>query len=1110
MNDAAHNPPELEVKRTGFLAWFATNPVAANLVLLFVIGAGLMSLSRIQIEFFPDMDINYIVVSVPYPGATPEEVEKAICLRVEEAVREVDFIKQIRAVAREGAGVVTVEFDRSADMDRALDDMKQAVDRITTFPEETEQPEVTQAVQRNQVMSVALHGDVPRRTLKELGEQVRDELTTGEADRMIEPLHSWTTRALHVIRPPKGISTVELKGLPPYEIAIELSEEAMRRYGLQFEQVSAAVARASLDLPGGTMKTRGGNIMVRTTGQRYRGDEFEDIVVLARPDGADVRVGDVARVIDGFEDTDLFMRIDGEPALLLDVYAVGDQDTLEIADTCRKYMQVKNAELPRGASLSVFLDNSALLKGRISLLARNGRLGLLLVFLILACFLDLRLAMWTTLGIFMSFLGAFLIMPMLDVSLNMISLFAFIVVLGIVVDDAIVVGEHIFHYRQKPGISGTDAAIKGAREMAAPVTMAILTTIAAFAPLLEGEGVWFQILKVIPIVVIAVLVVSLVEAFVVLPSHLSGGRLGGRGGPIARFQKRVRTGLAWIIDRVYRPVLTRCVRWRYVTLAGGAALLMATLGLMGGGHLPSEFFPAVEADNMVVALNMAQGTPARRTDEVVGHLADTARQTIAEFEATRPDTAPRLAKHISAVVGGQPMSAEMTSRGGGPPQTRDGAHLGEVNVALLEGEKRDVKTRDLIKRWRGKAGEITGATTVDFSGEFFSRDAVNVELSHPDHDLLMRAVDTLKQRLGEYTGVTEISDNFVEGKRQIEVVGLTPLGHALGVSRTRLAWQIRHALHGAEAQRIQRGRNEVKVMVRYPHRQRESIGDLEAMRVRLDDGTEIPFLAVAKVAYSRDYAAIQRTDRRRAVAVIADVNDAIITTDEINEGLREVVLPDLMAQYPDLIWDMEGEQRERNDAMSSLKSNFIVALLAIYVLLAAQFRSYFQPLIVMIAIPFGVVGAVIGHIVVPLFKAPLMGDPYSVMPLSFMSFFGIVALTGVVVNDSLIMIDLVNRERREGRPLAEVIEHSGTRRFRPILLTTLTTFFGLLPMVLETSLQAQFLIPMAVSLSFGVAFATGITLLLVPSLYMILEDVKVLFGLGQTDHPLLGAEPTDV
>ena len=1078
------NENQLERKTAGggVLSWFAANHVAANLVMIFVIVWGLLSLAQTKIEFFPEVPINWVSVELPYPGASPEEVETGVTVPVEEAVREVDNVKEVTSVAQENMALVLVELETYADRQKAKDDIENAIDRITTFPEEAEEPVISLAEFKQEVLRIAVYGEVSDATLKELGEEIRDDLTTGRAAQMIEDQKSAWSKLVETFRPGKGITTVSLDGLPPYEISIDIREEDLRKHNLRFDDVAMAVRRASLDLSAGAVKTEDGEILIRTTGQMYRGPEFEDVVVISNPDGTVVRVRDVADVHDTFAETDRAMRFNGKPAVAVSVSRIGQQDALEVAGTVKDYVKVKARTLPAGVSIDTYFDQSILLTGRINLLLRNAAIGLVLVFICLALFLDLRLAFWTTMGIPMSFLGAFILLPLVGVSINMISLFAFIVVLGIVVDDAIVVGENIFAYRQRNNVSALRASIMGVKEMAAPVTMAVVTTIAAFAPLVVGEGTWGEILRVIPLVVISVLLMSLVEAFLVLPAHLQSGQVGGRGGPIAVVQKRFRDGLDWVIKGPYTAILRAAMKWRYATLAVAIAMLMFIGGLVGGGHVGDTFFPTVEADQMIGALSMPPGTPPEKTIELAREMEAAANRVAESFRDERPADAPKLYQRMVTNIGAHPAMGEMQGRGGGMPEVRSGGHLAEVVVELLGGSQRDVAATEIVNRWRDEVGEIPGAVSLDFSAEFMSADAISVELSHREFDLLVRAAEDLKKLIGQYKGVTDLTDTFVEGKPQIEVVGLTARGEALGVKKDDIARQLRAAFYGEEIERVQRGRDEVKVMVRYPRDERASVADLENLRIRLADGTEIPVLDVAEVEWGRGYAAINRANSARTVSVIADIDTTVTSSKEINANLREKVLPALMAEYPGLSFDLEGEQKERNESMASLKRNFFIALLAIYALLAVQFRSYVQPIIVMVAIPFGIVGAVLGHL--------MMG-----LPLSFMSFFGIVALTGVVVNDSLIMIDLINRERveRQDESIDDVVEHSGTRRFRPIILTTFTTFFGLMPMILETSVQEKFLIPMAVSLGFGVLFATTITLLLVPALYLILGDVRQLF-----------------
>jgi len=1050
----------------GVVSWFAGHHVAANLLMIFVLLGGLLSLSTIVVEIFPEVSIDTITIRVPYLGASPEEVEAAVVLRVEEAVAAIQDIERINSSASENIGTVSLKLEEGADGRRVLDDVKAAVDRIDTFPEETEQPVVSEVVARQQVISVAISGEVDVKTLATLAERVRDDLTATGA-----------------------VTQVEVKGLPPYEISIEVSESALLRWGLSLAQVAAAVRRSSLDLPGGSVKTTGGEILLRTEGQKYRGVEFEETVILSRSDGTRILLRDVATVIDGFEDNDVSSRFDGRPGALVQVYRAGDESVLDVTGAVHEYVASAASWLPAGVEIATWQDASDILRQRIGLLLKNARLGLILVFLALTLFLDLRLAFWTTMGIPISFLGGLWLLPGFDVTVNMISLFAFIISLGIVVDDAIIVGENVFTKREQ-GMEPLRAAVEGAREMAVPVTFAVLTSIAAFLPLVFVEGTIGKVMRNIPLVVVAVLLISLLESLLILPAHLSSRGtspllrpLGSLFSPLLRgleaLRERTDGGLQAFVRGPYHRFLNIALEWRYLSLSAALSVLVITAAIVQAGIVKFTFLPNVDADNVVAFLKMPQGTPAEQTEAVVGRLELAAEEMARQFDAESGLDQP-LIVHINTTIGEQPFSG-----GGGPTSlgatSGSGGHLAEVNVQLLAGEIRGISSATLLNRWRERVGEVPGATALTFSAAIFNAgDAVSVQLAHRDFDRLLRAADRLKGLLAEYPGVTDIADSFVPGKRELELE-LTAEGRALGLTLEELARQVRQGFYGEEVQRIQRGREELRVMVRYPREERRSQGDIETMRIRLADGTAVPFSTVAEVVEGRGYATIARVDRRRVVTVTADVNEEEANASDINQNLRDDVLQQLIAEYPGLVYSFEGEQRERQDSFGSMGRNFIVGLFVIFALLAIPFRSYSQPLIVMSAIPFGFVGAVAGHLLMD-------------MNLSMLSFFGMVALTGVVVNDSLIMVDLINRERRQGVPLEVAIRDAGKRRFRPILLTTLTTFLGLTPMILETSLQAQFLIPMAISLGFGVLFATAVTLLLVPVIYRTLEDLHRLFG----------------
>lgn len=1044
---------DLEEKQ-GILSWFASNHVAANLLMILIATAGLLAIFSARLEVFPEMSLDMINIMVPYLGASPSDVEEGVCTRVEEAIAGVEGIKRITSTAGEGMGSTLVEVEEYADVKEVLDDVNAEIDTIITFPKETEKPIIAELKTRFKVISIVLSGDVSEQTLRILADRIRDEITAK-----------------------KNITHATISGVRPYEISIEVSEENLRRYNLSFEKVTRAVRNSSLDIPAGSIKTSGGEILVRTKGQKYYGFEFEKVIVFTRNDGTRIRLSDIATVRDEFQDMDLFARFDGKRAAFIQVSRTGEQDAVDVARTVKEYVREKRNSLPAGMSLALWEDDTEFLKARLNLLKKNGYIGLILVFVCLTVFLNVRLAFWTAIGILISFLGAFWLIPHFGVTINMMSLFAFIMVLGLVVDDAIVVGENIFSYRQQ-GLERLDAAIKGVHEMCWPVIAAVLTTVFAFIPLAYTSGIMGKILRVLPIVVVSVLAFSLVEALLILPAHLSSKR-GKPGKGIRRFTDKINDvtdrGLKWFVNGPFARFVERAVRWRYVTLALGVAIFLTTVGIVAGGYIKFVFFDAIEADNVVALLKMPLGTPVEQTRAIAEKIEAAAFETIEEFDDKLGGTIS-LRKHIATTIGAQP-----TVGRGGPVQVDLGgagqSHLAEVNIELLGAEERDLSSTAVKNRWRELVGEVAGASSLTFVSEYMSTgDPINVELSHQNFDTLLAASEKLKGILRDYTGVGDIQDDFEPGKAELKLK-LKDTGRTLGLTLSDMAKQVRQGFYGDEVQRIQRGRDDIRVMVRYPEAERRSLADVENMRIRLPNGTEIPFDTVAEVQYGRGYSAIKRIDRKRVVSVSADVDQTLANANVINRDLLAGVLPELAHEFSGLQYRFGGEQREMNESLGSLKANYVIAMLAIYGLLAVQFKSYSQPAIIMSAIPFGIVGAAFGHL--------LMGYNFGIM-----SMFGIVALSGVVVNDSLIMIDLINRERRSGIELHQVLRDCATRRFRPIMLTTLTTFFGLLPMITERSLQARFLIPMAISLAFGVMFATCITLVLVPSLYMILEDVK--------------------
>jgi multidrug efflux pump subunit AcrB len=1056
--------------RTGFFAWFTQNHVAAILLGLTFTVAGLAALltGKVRREVFPEIAPNVITVQIVYPGATPTEVAQGVCLRVEEAVEGITGVDKITASANEGVGLVVVEALESADLDQVLSDVKNRVDAITNFPAEIEEPIVSRLVVRKEVINVSIYGDADELVLKRLAERAREELA-----------------AL------PQVSQVELAAVRPYEIAIEVGEEALRRHGLTFDDVANAVRRSSLDLPAGAIKASSGQTLLRVEGQAYRGAEFAAMPLLTRADGTRVTIGDVARVVDGFAEDDLAARFDGKPAALLKVFRVGDQDALAVTAAVRDWVaQHGRPGLPQGVEMTTWRDESILLQGRIDLLFGNALQGLVLVFVILALFLQLRVAIWVALGIPVAFLGAVALMPVFGVSINMISLFAFLLVLGIVVDDAIVVGENVVLQRQQ-GASPMLASLRGAREVRVPVFASVLTTVAAFLPMVFSvPGSDAQVWRVIPLIVIPVLLISLLESQLCLPAHLATMRADDperRPWLLARWlgalQAAFQRGLDWLTRRIYQPFLELSLRWRYLTIAFAVAILMVSLASVRAGYPRFVFFPTVDGDNIVVSLTLPQGTPLQTTADHLARIEQAAREVCAEFDRDRPPGAPVL-EHMLATVGAQPFAVEQARNGGQrDAQFQSGSHLAELNVQLLPSERREISSDLIMSRIRDRVGPVADAVDLQYTTSFFSTGKdVDIELYHDDEQVLRTAVDELLAELRAMPEIKDAASSFRRGKPELEL-SIRPGAEILGLSQQDLARQVRQAFYGEEAQRVQRGRDDVKVMVRYPETGRRSLQDLAGLRIRGRTGDEVPLDEVAEVRAGRSSSTITRKNRKQTLRVSGEVDetDPDAAPEAINERLRTEVLPRLVARHAGLSWGFEGDQKKKTDLLLSLAGGFAIALFIIYALMAIPLQSFLQPLLIMTAIPFGLVGAIGGHM--------LTG-----YDLSILSMFGIVALAGVVVNDNIVLVDWVNQRRAHHATLLEAVRTAGAARLRPILLTSLTTFGGLTPLLLEKSVQARFLVPMAVSLGFGVMFATLISLVLVPSLYLALDDVRRLYS----------------
>lgn len=1020
--------------RDGVIGWMVRHRVAPNILMIVLLIGGFAFTQRVQQEVFPEFELDFAIINVPYPGASPEEVERGIVLAVEEAVRGIDGVVRVISEAREGFAAITVELVSGLLGQRAFEEIRQAVDRVTTFPLESERPVTSLLSRRREVMVLQLYGDASERVLRELAEDARDRL----------------------LQHP-GIHQVEFFGTREHEIHVEVPREALRRYGLTLREIADAIGRTSVELPGGRVTAPGGEVLLRTVERREWAREFAEIPLVTTSRGGVVTIGDVARVRESFEQVDRYATYNGMRSIAITIFRVGDQTPMSVSQATRETLRALEVDLPAGIRVAVMNDRSEIYQQRLELLIRNAMIGLVLVLGVLSLFLELRLAFWVTLGIPTAFLGSLLFLPILGVSINMVSMFAFIIALGIVVDDAIIAGENIYEYRRR-GFGFMAAAVQGARDVAMPITFAILTNIVAFLPLMFVPGMMGMIWGVIPVVVCVVFLLSWVEALWILPAHLAHGRAPRTTGWQARFHHRQQAfsrAFAHFVQNRYGAFIDAALRQRYLTVAVGVAILILAVAWASSGRLGFILMPQVEADQAVVTAILPVGSPPASVSSVRDHLVDAA------YAVAADNGGDTLITGVFALAEDNKI---------------------EVLAYLTDPKVRPLSTTEVVERWRDRVGALPGLQSLQFEADRGGPGrgpAITVELSHRDIHVLERAGQALGVALGEFDSTNDINDGFLPGKQQLDF-RLTDTGRSLGLTSAELARQLRDAFHGAEAVRQQRGRSEVKVLVHLPEEQRSSEFDVEAMLVRTPAGRDVPLAQVATVERGRAYTTITRRDGRRTLTVTANVRP-IGETSRVLGTVREDILPQLVRDHPGLTFSFEGRQAEMRDSVNSLFAGLGVALLVIFVLLSIPFRSYSQPMIVMAAIPFGFVGALIGH--------QIMG-----YDLSVVSLMGIVALSGVVVNDSLVMVDYANRRRVAGAAAHTAIHEAGVRRFRPILLTTLTTFGGLAPMIFETSRQARFMIPMALSLGYGILFATAITLVLVPCLYMVHEDVRALFG----------------
>ncbi|MFT5526907.1 MAG: HAE1 family hydrophobic/amphiphilic exporter-1 [Pirellulaceae bacterium] len=1044
------------------IRWAVSNSPAMNTLMLGVLACGALSLSLLRREVFPEFDLEIVLVSVPYPGASPSDVEEGICQKIEEACRSIDGIKKMTSIAQEGSGFVVIELQADvANVQRALNEIRSEVDRIPSFPDLAEDPEVKQISIREPAIRVGILGpkdltEDAELTLRSMAEEVREQLLAH-----------------------KTISQVSLMGVRDYQIDIEISEETLRKHGMTLQQVAQIVRRWNIDLPGGSMKTQSQEVLLRGKTKELIGEEIAKIPLVTDIDGVVLTIDDLGLVRDEFTDETSINEVDGLPAVVIDVQSARNEDLLLIVETVKKYVAEKAGTIPQGFELRTWQDRSVDVRDRMELLTRNGIQGLALVFLVLAIFLDLRLAFWVALGIPIAVLGAGGVLLFTGQTLNMLSMFAFLLALGIVVDDAIVIGENIHTHIQR-GKPTFTAAVDGAYEVLPAVVASVSTTIIAFAPLLYVSGVMGKFIAVMPVAVIAMLVISLVESIFILPCHLSHrdnlfftviGRMFGFLWFIPEMFKHINIFAQkwsdWFVQKIYLPSLRWTLKNPALVVCSSIALLIITYGFKEAGITPWNLMPEMDSNWIHAKITYTDGTPSFVTDEATKKLEAAIQKVNAEHLKERGKPLLHLIhRSVGSVRGSGPI---------GPDSRSTGSHVGIIEVELVDTSRREITSSEILGRWRAATGDqLSGADSVQYGTPEFGPGGTPIEfklVSDKEHmDQLEAATEECKKHLAGEKGVYDVRDDSRPGKWEFQLA-IKKNANSMGVTSADLAETVRASYYGEEVMRLQRGRHEVKLMVRYPREQRKSFADFEQIRIRTNDGFERPVTELAQIDVSRGYSEINRIDQKRSITVSADVDEAVAVSDKIVQGMKGDFLHSLVAKYPDVDVRWEGQQEQSRESLDSLKVGFLGAVVAMFVLLTLVFRSYLQPLIILAIIPFGAMGAVWGH--------ALLG-----LPLSLFSVFGIVALTGVVVNDSIVLIDYINQLVRSGVPLEAALLQAGAQRFRPVMLTSVTTVAGLLPMLTETSFQAQILIPMATSLTFGLIMGTVLVLILVPTFYL--------------------------
>ncbi|MDP6707562.1 MAG: efflux RND transporter permease subunit [Alphaproteobacteria bacterium] len=1028
------------------IRFFARHPTAANLMMLGIMVAGLLGLPTLLRETFPPIPADEVEIRTLYPGASADEVEEAVCRRIEDAVEKVDDLDEVRCSAVESLGVTTVVMHESADFDRFLGQVKTEVEAIDDFPEDVEAPIIRQLGLTDFVVSVAVAGPMSAPDLKAFAEGLKDRM----------------------LRHPK-ISQVAIRGFSDHQIRIEAPALTLRKLGLSAQDLADIVRRQSLDLPSGTVETTERDILIRFTDRRRTAAAFADIVVIGGATGAEVRLGDIARISDRFELDEERTLFNGQRAAVLDITKRRNEDTLETVDAVRELIERERQIAPPGVAFALTRDVASIVRDRLNLLLKNGLQGLVLVLLVMTAFFSFRFSFWVAMGLPVSFLGALAVMVLFSISINMITMVALLIALGLLMDDAIVIAENIAA-RLERGDAPFEAAVKGTAEVAPGVLASFATTIVVFAPLSFLAGEIGAILRVLPVVLIAVLSVSLVEAFLILPSHLAHSLAAHANSRQSRLRLRVEAAVEHLRQRVLGPTVDAAVAWRYPFIGAVLAVFLISIAMVAGGVLKFRAFPELDGDVVVARILLPQGTPLARTETVVAQVVASLKQVDEELTPLQPK-GKRLVRNVLVSF------AENTDSG------ETGPHVATVSVDLLGAEERRGRVQEIQNRWREVVGMPPDVLQINFKQAQIGPGgrAIEVRLQGDDLAVMKRAAVELQDWLAGYSGVFDVADDLRPGKPEVRL-RLREGAASLGLDAQTIARQLRAAFFGATAAEIQVGNEAYEIDVRLARSDQNSLTDLEYFTVTGRDGRQIPLDAVARYESGRGYGRIARVDGRRTVTVTADLDSDLANANEVLADTQARFLPDLLARHPGIVVTLEGQAEEQGKTMASMLRAATIALVGLFLVLSFLFRSYVEPVIVMVAIPFAFVGVVWGHLALGL-------------ELSMPSLMGFVALAGIVVNDSILLVNFVKRHARSGLAVHDAARQASRDRFRAVLLTSLTTIVGLLPLLSETSLQAQILIPLAASLAFGLLASTLLVLLVVPALYTILED----FGLARIE-----------